>query len=385
MNTSRVSFRLAAAATAAISLAAAGCTQTTDLERAQTEVKAKTEAVEQAKKTYDTSRTSFCGDATVYVSALDRYSKLFTESTATVGDVRSLGSDLERPRSNVMSSAQDAVDAHTALVESQASLAKAQADLDSLKAGSSTTEPPSTTSTTTTLLPAATVDRIKAEESGLETALGSITDQTPLIQAGQQVNAAAFALQAAWMRVLAEGGCLTNEQAVQAEHAIAEYTTAVQSALKVTGHFTGEVDGIYGPATVAAVQAFQTAHQLPATGYVDIATSRALAAALAQQDTSAAGQATAQAIAYASAVQTALKLAGYWNGPIDGQWTDDLTKALQSFQTELGVPSTGTVDTATLAALQQAIKDAKAPAATTTSTPGTTVAGGTDQTTTTAP
>ncbi len=187
------------------------------------------------------------------------------------------------------------------------------------------------------------------------------------------------------MRVLAEGGCLTNEQAVQAEHAIAEYTTAVQSALKVTGHFTGEVDGIYGPATVAAVQAFQTAHQLPATGYVDIATSRALAAALAQQDTSAAGQATAQAIAYASAVQTALKLAGYWNGPIDGQWTDDLTKALQSFQTELGVPSTGTVDTATLAALQQAIKDAKAPAATTTSTPGTTVAGGTDQTTTTAP
>ncbi len=126
MNTSRVSFRLAAAATAAISLAAAGCTQTTDLERAQTEVKAKTEAVEQAKKTYDTSRTSFCGDATVYVSALDRYSKLFTESTATVGDVRSLGSDLERPRSNVMSSAQDAVDANTALVESQASLAKAR-------------------------------------------------------------------------------------------------------------------------------------------------------------------------------------------------------------------------------------------------------------------
>ena len=272
-----------------------------------------------------------------------------------------------------MSSAQDAVDAHTTLVEAQADLAAAQAELESLQSGSSATESPSTTTTTTTLLPAATVDRIATEEEGLETALSAVTDQTPLTQAGQQVNAAAFALQAAWMRVLVEAGCLTDEQRVQAEQAVTEYTAAVQSALKVTGHFTGAVDGIYGPETVAAVQAFQTEHQLPATGYVDIATTRALQLELAQEGTTAAGQATAQAIAYASSVQTALTLAGYWTGPIDGQWTAELTAALQSFQSALDVPSTGTVDAATLAALQQAIADAKTTPETTTSTPGSTI------------
>ena len=383
MITSQPSARTAWTSVAVVLALTAGCTQTTDLERTQAQVRAETEAVEEATDAYESARGGFCRDASQYVAALDRYSKLFTDSSATVGDVRTLGSDLERPQSNVMSSAQDAVDAHTTLVEAQADLAAAQAELESLQSGSSATESPSTTTTTTTLLPAATVDRIATEEEGLETALSAVTDQTPLTQAGQQVNAAAFALQAAWMRVLVEAGCLTDEQRVQAEQAVTEYTAAVQSALKVTGHFTGAVDGIYGPETVAAVQAFQTEHQLPATGYVDIATTRALQLELAQEGTTAAGQATAQAIAYASSVQTALTLAGYWTGTIDGQWTAELTAALQSFQSALDVPSTGTVDAATLAALQQAIADAKTTPDTTTSAPGSTLPEGTDGSATT--
>jgi len=38
-----------------------------------------------------------------------------------------------------------------------------------------------------------------------------------------------------------------------------------------------------------------------------------------------------------------------------------LTDALKAFQTELGIPATGTVDAATVAALQEAIAEAKSP------------------------
>jgi 3D (Asp-Asp-Asp) domain-containing protein len=52
----------------------------------------------------------------------------------------------------------------------------------------------------------------------------------------------------------------------------------VQQALGRDGYPTGTEDGTYGPATAAAVRAFQRASQLPATGAVDVTTLRALAA-----------------------------------------------------------------------------------------------------------
>jgi peptidoglycan hydrolase-like protein with peptidoglycan-binding domain len=62
-------------------------------------------------------------------------------------------------------------------------------------------------------------------------------------------------------------------------------------------------------------------------------------------------------------VQQTLKLVGFWDGPVDGVWTDALTEALQAFQTELGVEPTGTVDAATIAAFEQAIAGLTVPAA----------------------
>ncbi len=59
-------------------------------------------------------------------------------------------------------------------------------------------------------------------------------------------------------------------------------------------------------------------------------------------------------------MQQTLKLAGFWDGPVDGEWTPELTDALKEFQTELGVEPTGTVDAATIAALEKAIAEAKA-------------------------
>lgn len=57
-------------------------------------------------------------------------------------------------------------------------------------------------------------------------------------------------------------------------------------------------------------------------------------------------------------MQQTLELAGYWDGPVDGIWTDALTSALEALQKDLGVNVTGTVDAATVAALEKAIANA---------------------------
>lgn len=356
-----------------------GCgSQASDLEKAQAEVRARTEAVNEAQAAFDTARNAFCTDAAGYVSALERYGKVFTDAAATVGDVRTLGADLERPHDEAASSAQAAVDAHQDLVGAQAELAEAQADLEALTAGAPTSAPAASTTTSTTLLPAATVERVQTEQRELAAALEGVDEAIPLVQAGQQVNAAAYALEAAWLRVLAEAGCLSQEQAVQAHAALTGYATAVQTSLKTVGFYGGEIDGIYGPATVEAVQAFQRASNLPVTGYVDQATAAALESLL----TAAGGEAAAQAVAATAALQTTLKLAGHWHGSIDGQWTQALTDALVAFQTALGVPATGIVDTATLEAIRQAISAAQPPPPTapTAAAPGPTTTAGTTTT-----
>lgn len=362
--TTRTVLRSAAVAAAAVLFV--GCSQTTDLERAQKEVEVRTAAVADAQKAYDTARGTFCNHAGAYVSALDRYGKIFTDQTATVGDVRTLGADLDKPADIVAGSAKAAVDTHSALVEAQSRLVTAQADLEALNAGKPTSTTSPTPSTTTTLLPTATVDRVRTEQQELDAVLAGVDEHTPLTQAGQQVNAAAFALEVAWLRVLSDGGCLTAEQQTQAQTALVGYTAAVQTAMQILGYYVGAVDGIYGPSTVKAVSAFQTASSLPATGYVDHSTAAALQAAL----TAKGGKAAVQAAATTTAVQYTLKLAGFWNGPVDGQWSQALTDTLTAFQKALGVPATGVVDNATLEAFRQRIANANAPTSTTAPTTG---------------
>jgi peptidoglycan hydrolase-like protein with peptidoglycan-binding domain len=118
---------------------------------------------------------------------------------------------------------------------------------------------------------------------------------------------------------------------------------------------------------VDAVMALQKESGLPETGFVDRATAAALDAAVVAKQSSAASE----AVATAAAVQSTLKLAGHWDGPVDGQWTEELTDALKAFQSELGVSPSGEVDAATLNALQRAIADAKSAATSTTAPPTT--------------
>lgn len=67
-----------------------------------------------------------------------------------------------------------------------------------------------------------------------------------------------------------------------------------------------------------------------------------------------------QAAAFAAAsqitrLQQALRFLGFYDGPIDGLPSDELTAAIAAFQTSVGLPATGVVDAATEAALRAAL------------------------------
>jgi peptidoglycan hydrolase-like protein with peptidoglycan-binding domain len=328
------------------------------VETAQARVSAKQKAVSDAQAALEHANAAFCKDTKSYIGAIDRYGKLFDDSAATVGDVKAAGTDLVEPRGEVSSSAQGVSDARAALANAEQELAAAQAELAAAQASASsvsTTTTVPTSTTTTTLVPQATLERVKKAESDFAATSKGVTDQTPLLRATAEYNAAAFALEVAWLRLFADAGCLTGEQQKKAEAALTEYTVGLQTALQTTGYYTGKVDGLYGSSTVEAVKKLQSANGLPVTGFVDRATATALSNAVLSKGGAAAGA----ALAHTAAVQSTLKLAGYWTGPIDGHWTPELTDALKKLQTDIGVPPTGEVDAATLAALESTIANAK--------------------------
>jgi peptidoglycan hydrolase-like protein with peptidoglycan-binding domain len=325
---------------------------------AQRRVDAAEAELADAQAAFADASTAFCDDSKSYIESVDRYGSVLTDEAVTVGDVTTAGADLEQPREAVQSSADDVLAAHERVGKADQELADAQAALDEAESGTSAPDEPETTTTTEPLVPDATVDRVKTAEDDLHSAFEGVTPDTPLTDATAQVNAAAFALQVAWLRLFVDAGCLAEGQQAPAVEAVAAYTTALQTDLTTAGYLAeGGVDGIYGPATVDAVEELQRDSGLPVTGFVDRATSAALDAAVE----AAGGAAATQAVADTAALQATLTLAGYWTGPIDGQWTDALTAALASLQTDLGVPATGVVDAATLEAMQRAIEEARTP------------------------
>ena len=318
------------------------------------------QALSDAQSNFTAKSAEFCKNSQSYITALDRYGDVLNQTEPTVGDVKDAGTDLQQPSADAISSAEAAVSAQQQLVAAEKDLADAKTELAAAKAATSgqSTTPKTTTPATSVapLAPSATVNRVKQDEADFTTAQKAITDQTPLTQASQQFNAAAVALEMSWLRLFADAGCLTDDQQKKAEAAAHDYTAAVQKSLADAGYYQGETDGVYGPATVDAVKALQKVHSLPVTGTVDKATAAGLQADLAAKG----GQVAQDAVASTAAVQQTLKLAGFWNGPVDGNWTPALTEALKAFQTKLGVKPTGAVDAATIAALEHAIATAKA-------------------------
>ena len=345
----------------AVVVALTGCAEGADsVERAKAQVTAKEKAVASAQAELDAASREFCGASRVYIDALDRYGDVLSDTAPTVGDVRVAGADLADPRDEAFDGAEAAVDAQQSLEAAQQDLVEAQAALAVAEAGPTGTPSvaePTAPPTSTPLAPASTVDRVKQADAEFEDAQAAVTEQTPLADASELFNSAVVALEMAWLKLFAEAGCLTDDQQVQAEAAVGAYVYALQQHLATTGYYGGSVDGVSGPMTVQAIEDLQAANGLPVTGTVDKATAAALLAELVALG----GAAAQESLASTAAVQQTLKLVGFWDGPVDGVWTDALTEAVQAFQTELGVEPTGAIDAATLAAFERAIAELTAP------------------------
>ena len=329
---------------------------------AQANVATKQKALTEAEATKVAAATGLCTAGATYITALDRYGDVLTKTAPTVGDVKEAGGDLTQPREETVAAAEASAAAREAYVKAEEELAAAQAALAAAQAAAASEPPPTTASSSakpsvTPSAEPASIARIQQAEAEFTAAQQGITDKTPLREAVEEFNAAALALEVAWLQLFAESECLSDDQQTLAIDAIRAYTKALQQALADLDYYDGKVDGIYGPETVAAVKALQEANGLPQTGTVDKATEAALRAELV----AAGGDAALQQLATTAAAQQTLKLAGYWDGPVDGIWTDEFTEALKDFQSDLGVPVTGKIDAATIAALEEAIEKADEP------------------------
>ncbi|HSO49848.1 MAG TPA: peptidoglycan-binding protein [Acidimicrobiia bacterium] len=146
----------------------------------------------------------------------------------------------------------------------------------------------------------------------------------------------------------------------------------LQADLSAAGYYTGTIDGLYGPDTIAAVVQLQQDAGLPETGLLDPATQTALAAILARGTSAQVG-----------ALQGILISTGYYDGAVDGVWSPAVEQALKDLQGDLGVPATGVVDAATLRAFERALEEAgQAPVTTTVPPPGPTTTQAAEPTTT---
>jgi uncharacterized surface protein with fasciclin (FAS1) repeats len=297
------------------------------------------------------AQEQFCSDLEEYLSSLSEYGGLFEDVELTVGDVKTASEDLAPGREAVLDSAatfQEAVDAEA------------------------------TPGVTVDIVEPESIEAVEEAEDAFSAAT-EIDDDTLVTEAGVHFTSAAYQLEVAWARLFADAGCIEDE--AQAKQWVADYVTALQTDLSDAGYYDGEVDGIYGPMTIEAVEQLQTDAGLPVTGLVDPATQTALAAVLGQRESAQVG-----------ALQGILISTGYYDGPVDGQWSPAVEDALKALQTDLGVEATGVVDTATLRAFEAALEESGQPPVTTPTDPGatttpptTTTTAGAGTTTTEAP
>ncbi len=92
-------------------------------------------------------------------------------------------------------------------------------------------------------MPAATIERIQRAEDDLAQTARGITDATPLAEATAEYNSAAFALQIAWLRLLSDAGCLSDEQQAEAVAQVTAYTTTLQTELQQVGYYEAPSTG----------------------------------------------------------------------------------------------------------------------------------------------
>ena len=342
----------------ALALALAGCsgdTEDASLKKAQATVTAKEKDLTEAEAAAKAAETGFCTASTTYVTAIDRYGDVLNATAPTVGDVKDAGSDLAQPGEDAQKAAQAVADTRSAVATAEQELADAQTALAAAQASASGTTPseaPSSKSPSPSPTPEASPGCRRRRPSSRPLRRASRTrPRWPRRPSSSTPPRWPWR----WRGSSSSGtaGASPTPSRTRPRRRWSSYTKTLQQALADAGYYDAKVDGVYGPKTVAAVEALQKAKGLPQTGTLDKATEKALRAELAAKGGAAAQEETAST----AAVQQSLKLAGYWDGPVDGVWTDELTTALEKLQKDLGVKVTGTVDAATIAAVEKAIAE----------------------------
>jgi peptidoglycan hydrolase-like protein with peptidoglycan-binding domain len=119
-----------------------------------------------------------------------------------------------------------------------------------------------------------------------------------------------------------------------------ELIFAVQGALRDAGLYDGPIDGIAGPMTTAAIEAYERAEGRPATGVASLD----LLAALSSPPAAEEGDAAPQRVdpdPLLMAVQVALSRAAYGPLPADGVFGPQTRDAIARFQNDHGLKVTG--------------------------------------------
>jgi peptidoglycan hydrolase-like protein with peptidoglycan-binding domain len=137
----------------------------------------------------------------------------------------------------------------------------------------------------------------------------------------------------------------TAEKAKGVQNLTVGFVQQIQVALQQLGFYGGNIDGVYGPKTVAAVKAFQSSVGLPADG-------------VAGPKTIAAYEAKIKGDSTVATLQQQLKDWGYYTGAVDGVYGPSTVQAVKALQTDLGVtPVDGRWGPKTQAAVNAAHKN----------------------------
>ena len=286
---------------------------------AQATVTAKEKALTEAEAAATTAAGGFCTTSTTYVTAIDRYGDALNATAPTVGDVRMPASDLAQPGEDAQEAASAVAETRTAAATAEQELAQAQAALAAAQASAAGTTP---------LL--RTVQRgpqPDADAGGRHPRAGGPGRARGRAGGDHRPDAAGPGRRAVQRRGRGpRDGLAPAHRGQRVPHRRptgrrrprpwARSPRPSSRPLADAGYYDGKVDGIYGPGTVTAVQALQKANGLPQTGTLDKATEQALRSELAAKGGAAAQEETG---IDRRAVQQTLKLAGYWDGPVDGR------------------------------------------------------------------
>jgi peptidoglycan hydrolase-like protein with peptidoglycan-binding domain len=131
---------------------------------------------------------------------------------------------------------------------------------------------------------------------------------------------------------------------------------AVQDHLRHVGAYNGAVDGVWGPDSLAALQQFQSSHQLQVTGQLNQATVAALGldpeaflgtqqAALPPPPIPSPDTLQPSSV---RAVQDRLRNLGFYNGAVDGIWGQSTQGAIAQFQQNRGLQPNGQLTPSTV-------------------------------------